>query len=164
MYYVLSGGMLRVYPDGEEPFDAEEKTGTAEWSDRVGKHFVENIGNTTVRLLVTEVKQSGIHDAITGQLDPVVLSPDNYTVILENEHVRVVEYAIKPGETEKTHTHPAKTMYALSGGSIRLHLDGQTPIEEGIVEGMAEWSDPVGKHYGENTGKTTVRILMTEIK
>ncbi len=54
--YVISGGMLRVYPEGGEPFDAEEVKGMAEWSGRVGKHYVENIGNTTVTILLTEVK------------------------------------------------------------------------------------------------------------
>ncbi|MBL7846222.1 MAG: hypothetical protein JNL40_02045 [Cyclobacteriaceae bacterium] len=54
--YVISGGMLRVYPEGGEPFDAEEVKGMTEWSGRVGKHYVENIGSTTVTILLTEVK------------------------------------------------------------------------------------------------------------
>src|SRR6266850_3889078 len=55
-YYVIEGGTLRVYPATGEPFDAEERKGTIEWGDYVGKHHAENIGTTTVKLLVTEVK------------------------------------------------------------------------------------------------------------
>ncbi|HUQ21203.1 MAG TPA: hypothetical protein VM099_16405, partial [Gemmatimonadaceae bacterium] len=41
-------------------------------------------------------------------IDPVSVSPDKYKVLLENEYVRVVEYSIAPGESDKPHTHPAK--------------------------------------------------------
>jgi quercetin dioxygenase-like cupin family protein len=54
--YVVSGGLLRVYPENEKPFDAEEVQGNVEWADRRGKHHVKNIGNTTVTILLTEVK------------------------------------------------------------------------------------------------------------
>jgi hypothetical protein len=55
-YYVLEGGTLRVYPENGQSFDAEEPRGSVEWGDHIGKHYVENIGTTTVKLLVTEVK------------------------------------------------------------------------------------------------------------
>lgn len=54
--YVISGGRLRVYPEGEKPFDTEEITGASEWADYRGLHYVENIGSTTVTILLTEVK------------------------------------------------------------------------------------------------------------
>lgn len=34
----------------------DEKVGTADWCDYVGKHYVENIGNTTVTIVLTEIK------------------------------------------------------------------------------------------------------------
>jgi quercetin dioxygenase-like cupin family protein len=55
-YYVVAGGKLRVYPEGGEPFDADEVEGVVEWSGYVGKHHVQNIGNATVTLVLTEVK------------------------------------------------------------------------------------------------------------
>ncbi len=54
--YTIAGGRLRVYPENEKPFEVEEVTGTSEWSGKRGKHYVENIGNTTVTILLTEVK------------------------------------------------------------------------------------------------------------
>lgn len=54
--YVISGGRLRVYPEGEKPFDTEEITGASEWAEYRGLHYVENIGSTTVTILLTEVK------------------------------------------------------------------------------------------------------------
>jgi quercetin dioxygenase-like cupin family protein len=43
--------------------------------------------------------------------DPVRLSPQYYNVLLENEHVRVLEYRLKPGEKESMHSHPAGIVY-----------------------------------------------------
>ena len=39
--------------------------------------------------------------------DVVKVAPDQFKVVLENEHVRVLEFRMKPGEKEAMHTHPA---------------------------------------------------------
>ena len=54
--YVISGGTFRVYPENEEPFDYVEVNGVTEWSDKTSKHYVENVGNTTITILLTEIK------------------------------------------------------------------------------------------------------------
>jgi hypothetical protein len=38
--------------------------------------------------------------------DPVILSPQYYTVEAEDERVRVLEYRLKPGQKEVMHSHP----------------------------------------------------------
>jgi quercetin dioxygenase-like cupin family protein len=54
--YVVSGGKLKVYLENGETLITDEETGTASWRDYVGKHYVENIGNTTVTIILTEIK------------------------------------------------------------------------------------------------------------
>ena len=54
--YVVSGGKIKVYLENGETLIFDEKTGTADWSDYVGKHYVENIGNTTITIVLTEIK------------------------------------------------------------------------------------------------------------
>ena len=54
--YVVSGGKLKVYLENGEIIFADEETGTASWMNYVGKHYVENIGNTTVTIVFTEIK------------------------------------------------------------------------------------------------------------
>ena len=54
--YVVSGGKLKVYLENGETIIADEETGTSSWRDYVGKHYVENIGNTTVTIILTEIK------------------------------------------------------------------------------------------------------------
>jgi quercetin dioxygenase-like cupin family protein len=54
--YVVSGGKIKVYLENGKTLIFDEKAGTADWGDYVGKHYVENIGNTTVTIVLTEIK------------------------------------------------------------------------------------------------------------
>ena len=51
-------------------------------------------------------------------IDALTASPANFTLLLENEHVRVLEYVVLPGEQDQWHTHPPKVSYVLSGGKL----------------------------------------------
>ena len=46
--------------------------------------------------------------------DPAVVSPDLYTVIFENDRVRILEYRDSPGDQTRPHSHPDSVMYTLS--------------------------------------------------
>ena len=54
--YVVSGGQLKVYLENGETIMADEENGTASWMDAVGKHYVENVGTTPVKIILTEIK------------------------------------------------------------------------------------------------------------
>lgn len=97
-------------------------------------------------------------------IDGLIASPKNFRLLLENDHVRMLEYTLKPGEKDIPHTHPAKAAYVVSGGKIKVYLDnGETEIFD-EKKGTADWSDGAGKHYVENIGNTTITIVLTEIK
>ena len=97
-------------------------------------------------------------------IDPVKLSPGIFKILLENEHVRVVQYSLPPGGKDDWHTHPAKSSYVVSGGKLKVHLKSGEIILADEKEGTASWMDYVGEHYVENIGNTTVTIVFTEIK
>ncbi len=97
-------------------------------------------------------------------IDPVVVSPDMYEMLLENEHVRVVRYRIGPGERDEWHTHPAKASYVVSGGTLRITLaDGSSFVVEEDTD-SATWLGAVGRHYAENIGESTIQIVFVETK
>jgi len=98
------------------------------------------------------------------EIDVLTASPDKYKLVLENEHVRVIEYSLKPGEKDNPHTHPPKTSYVISGGTFRVYPENEDPFDYVEVQGVTEWSDKTSKHYVENVGNTTITILLTEIK
>jgi len=48
--------------------------------------------------------------------DVVKVSPGTSKVMLENQHVRVIEATFKPGAKEPVHTHPAGWYYVTKAG------------------------------------------------
>jgi beta-alanine degradation protein BauB len=100
----------------------------------------------------------------TTSVDVISASPDKAKVILENDYVRVLEYTLAPGEKDNPHTHPPKTYYVVGGGTLRVYPEGGEPFDAEEKKGTAEWGDRVGMHYVENVGKTTVKLVVTEVK
>ena len=96
--------------------------------------------------------------------DVLLASPGNFRLLLDNEYVRVIEYAVRPGERDQWHTHPAKVSYVAEGGTLRINSeDGKSFLADEKV-GATTWDQPVGRHFVENVGKTPVRIILTEVK
>jgi quercetin dioxygenase-like cupin family protein len=54
--YVVAGGKVKVYTENAEPKISEVKTGTSSWADQGAKHYVENIGDTEIKIILTEIK------------------------------------------------------------------------------------------------------------
>jgi quercetin dioxygenase-like cupin family protein len=95
--------------------------------------------------------------------DPVKLSPKMYTVLLENDQVRVLEFRCKPGEKEPMHSHPVAVAYSLTASKFRSAArDGQTAEGE-AKPGTAVWADAV-THSWECLGPGEQRTIITELK
>lgn len=97
-------------------------------------------------------------------IDIVKTSPNQARVLLENEHVRVVEYAVKPGEKDIWHTHPPRSSYIVSGGKVKVYTENAEPKVSEVLTGSSSWAGQGAKHYVENVGKTDIKIILTEIK
>jgi quercetin dioxygenase-like cupin family protein len=95
--------------------------------------------------------------------DPVQQSPDFYRVLLENDEVRVLEYRLKPGQTEPLHSHPEGVVYGFNDSKIRVtSADGKVTESAGKA-GDVYWRKSV-THALENIGDTDVHSLAVEIK
>jgi quercetin dioxygenase-like cupin family protein len=97
-------------------------------------------------------------------IDALSASPANFTLLLDNQYVRVLEYTLEPGKKDEWHTHPAKSSYVVSGGQLKVHLEDGEIIMADEKTGSSSWMNAVGKHYVENVGKSPVKIILTEIK
>lgn len=86
------------------------------------------------------------------------------TVKLDNDTLQVTEVTLKPGEKLPLHTHPAYTVYTIYGGTVRLAYRGGKTEDVVWNHGDVLYGDPEGPHTTENVGKTTVKILLVEIK
>ncbi len=95
--------------------------------------------------------------------DPVRSDSDKYTVVQENDRVRVLRYHDKPGERTSMHAHPDLVLYAVSPFRRRLTFeDGKTrelEFKAGDVVLL-----PGQKHIGENIGSTDTEVLIVELR
>ncbi len=81
---------------------------------------------------------------------------------LENDRVRVLGATFRPGDVAKMHHHPDNVMYVLKGGKLKMTSEGKSEEME-FTEGQAVFSK-AQDHEIENTGKTTVEIIVVELK
>ena len=95
--------------------------------------------------------------------DPLVVNADTIKLRLENPRVRVLEATLKPGDKEKTHSHPAYVIYVIEGGRVRTHGVDGSATEADLKTGDVIYRDSV-THWAENIGKTTIRLVLVELK
>jgi beta-alanine degradation protein BauB len=95
--------------------------------------------------------------------DPVTVSPQYYVVRFENDRVRVLEYRLKPGEKEATHTHSPGVVYVLSDASLRIVRPDGASSETAGKAGEVIWRNGT-THAVENVGTTEARAFAVELK
>ncbi|WP_284652291.1 cupin domain-containing protein [Flavobacterium terrisoli] len=96
--------------------------------------------------------------------DPVAISPKNYPkVLLENEFVRVLQFEMAPGDVIPWHSHPNHVAYVVAPGKIEITNKGEAPVTFDVKAGEALFL-PAVTHTGKNTGKTTIKLIITEIR
>jgi hypothetical protein len=95
--------------------------------------------------------------------DPAHTDGDKYTVVVDNEQVRVLRYHDVPGAKTHPHHHPSFVMIALSPFRRKLTFpDGSTKVRE-FAAGEAAYM-PAQTHTGENIGDTATDSLLVELK
>jgi quercetin dioxygenase-like cupin family protein len=107
-------------------------------------------------LLCTPITSSG--------QDAVAVSPDVYSVLFENDEVRLMEMVYAPGQRDAPHSHPKYAVSVMEGGTLRAHLsDGET-VDNVVERGQTFLLDPVERHWAENVGDTRIRVIVIEFK
>jgi quercetin dioxygenase-like cupin family protein len=101
--------------------------------------------------------------AVTRSQDPLVVNSSTIALKLENARVRVLEATLKPGDKEKTHSHPSYVIYVIQGGKYRNHAADGTVTDGEFHTGDVIYRDPI-THWAENIGDTTIRLELIELK
>jgi hypothetical protein len=94
--------------------------------------------------------------------DPVTSNPQLYSVLLENERVRVLEYLDHPGQESIPHDHPDSVMVTLSAFDRRL-ASGDRTVDVTMPAHAARWLG-AQNHSGFNTGTTDTHCIFVELK
>jgi hypothetical protein len=95
--------------------------------------------------------------------DPVVTDRDKYSVVLENERVRVLRYHDKPGDRTLQHAHSDYVLYAESSFKRRLTFPDGRKQEVDVKAGSVGWMKG-HIHIGENIGDTNTDVILVELK
>src|SRR5690242_12923801 len=95
--------------------------------------------------------------SVTREQDPLTVNSKTIALKFENSRVRVLEATLKPGDKEKTHSHPAYVIYVIQGGKTRSHAADGTVTEAEFKTGDVIYRDPL-THWAENIGDTTIRL------
>jgi quinol monooxygenase YgiN/quercetin dioxygenase-like cupin family protein len=95
--------------------------------------------------------------------DPVPIYPANYTVMIENDRVRVMDFRLRKGDREEFHSHPAHVLYVLEPFEISFRFpDGRTGVRQ-VQAGEVLYSDAV-THAPTNIGETDAHGILIELK
>lgn len=96
-------------------------------------------------------------------MDPVKISPQYYTVRLDNDRVRVLEWRLKPGGKEKMHSHPDGIVIELADATLKSTSPDGTSTTKALVSGEVTWRSAMS-HSIENVGSTEAHALAVELK
>ena len=95
--------------------------------------------------------------------DAVETDGDKYSVVLENERVRVLRYHDQPGDRTSQHAHPDYVLYAQSSFRRRLTFPDGRKLEVDVKAGSVSWMKG-HIHIGENIGNTNMDVIIVELK
>jgi quercetin dioxygenase-like cupin family protein len=95
--------------------------------------------------------------------DAVEVDPDHYSVVFENEKVRVIRIAYGPGEKSVMHYHPAGVAVFLTDMHAKFTMpDGETQ-EVRAKAGESIWGE-AGSHLPENLSDEALELIQVELK
>ncbi len=104
-------------------------------------------------------------------LDALVAAAAHHTLLLENEHVRVLNVRIPPGELVPVHTHRWPSVVYVLSESDFIRRDGEgnvlfdsrrAPPSPDLPAAM--WLAPLPPHSVENVGQEEILLFTVELK
>jgi hypothetical protein len=125
---------------------------------------VAALGGCVAVTLVVGLLLVRASSAQTDDLDVLKVIPENYTLILDNPFVRVLEARIPAGTTEKPHRHMKGVSVCMTEYTIesRALPDGQW-VRSQRKAGVTYWSD-ASLHQVRNVGTTPSHTIRIELK
>jgi quercetin dioxygenase-like cupin family protein len=101
--------------------------------------------------------------AAPTEQDPLNVDSSIYNLKLSNDRVRAFIVQFKPGQSIAVHKHPDHVVHAITAGRIMIHEVGKEPMEMDVAAGTTLFL-PAQSHSAKNTGKTTLRLFVVELK
>jgi predicted metal-dependent enzyme (double-stranded beta helix superfamily) len=110
------------------------------------------------------------HWAWDAQLDALIAAPESHRLLLENEHVRVLEIMIAPGQREPQHTHRWPSVMIVDQPARIRYYEHDTQTYQSPThpaprpEPRAIWMAAEGPHSAENIDSSPYHALRIELQ
>jgi quercetin dioxygenase-like cupin family protein len=95
--------------------------------------------------------------------DAVKVDPKHYSVVSENDQVRILKVHYGPHEKSVMHSHPATVAVFLTDAKGTFTFPDGKKEDFNIKAGQAQYN-AAGKHLPENTGDAGMDVIVTELK
>ena len=103
LVYLDDGVMTRQ--EGADTQTITFHRGDVRWRPASGAYVAENTSEHPIRLLEIDLKGQPAGPAPVSKLDPAIVDPRHYKVVLENDQVRVLRVHYDARETGAQHEH-----------------------------------------------------------
>ncbi len=120
------------------------------------------MGKSAMSTIVLVALVMTIQTEVFGQ-DPTAVDAKHYTVVFENDQVRVLRISYGPGEESVMHEHPNGVAVFLTDGNTEMKLGDGTTIMDIRKSGEASWA-PAGKHLPKSLGENKSELILVELK
>ncbi len=96
--------------------------------------------------------------------DVMVAASSAYSLLLENDRVRVMEIRLRPGQMAPMHNHPNDHLvYVFNGARLTLRFPDGKDATFDLAAGQTLWL-AAGPHETENAGTSEAHNLVVEVK
>lgn len=100
---------------------------------------------------------------IAAAQDAVKVDPKHYSVVTDNDQVRIVKVHYGVQEKSVMHSHPDSVAVFLSDGKVKMTTpDGKT--QDMSVKSGDTMYTPAGTHLPENVGDKPFDLILVELK
>jgi Aldo/keto reductase family len=130
---------------------------------------LERLGTDYVDVLYVHIWDFLTPVAWPPEFDALSAAPDSHRLLLENDHVRVLQIAIEPGGREPEHTHRWPSVMIIDQPArIRYYENAvkteSPPRSNSETRLCVTWMDPEGPHAVENIDTKPYHALRIEMK
>jgi quercetin dioxygenase-like cupin family protein len=117
----------------------------------------------TFTAVMTILVSCGLMAGRAGAQDPVKVAPKMNKVLVDNDHVRVLDVRIKPGEKMPMHSHPDNVLYVLKGGTSKS-TDPKGKVTTRTSKDGECLFRKAETHEVTNSSNTELHVLNIELK
>ncbi len=94
--------------------------------------------------------------------DATIAAPEAHSVVMENEHVRVISALASAGHKSPMHSHPPLVIISLDTARIKLTNSDGTEVIANVRPGTVLWSDGAEHSWELLAGE--INIIAVEVK